>query len=114
MAIVGMWVLLPGAAGLDAYWQNLLHGRDAVTDVPQGRWDTDAYYREGAGTGQAAADRVYCRRGGFVDGAQARSRDEIGFRRCVEESRDFGLGIFAIGILEKIGALHLAALQADV
>ena len=67
VAIVGMSVLLPGAAGLDAYWQNLLQGRDAITEVPRGRWDTDAYYREGAAAGRAAADEVYCRRGGFVD-----------------------------------------------
>ncbi|WP_159002271.1 type I polyketide synthase, partial [Streptomyces sp. NRRL B-3229] len=67
VAIVGMSVLLPDAAGLDAYWHNLLHGRDAITDVPEGRWDTDAYYREGPAPGRAVADQVYCRRGGFVD-----------------------------------------------
>ncbi|MFJ5264829.1 beta-ketoacyl synthase N-terminal-like domain-containing protein [Streptomyces sp. NPDC088387] len=67
-AIVGMAVLLPGAAGLDAYWRNLTDGTDAITEVPQGRWDTDAYYREGAAGGRAVADEVYCRRGGFVDG----------------------------------------------
>lgn len=66
VAIVGMAVLLPGAADLDAYWRNLLDGRDAITDVPEGRWDGD-YYRPGSATGPAAADRVYCRRGGFVD-----------------------------------------------
>nr|WP_267924757.1 type I polyketide synthase [Streptomyces liliifuscus] len=67
MAIVGMAVLLPGAADLDAYWRNLLAGTDAITDVPDGRWDAD-YYRPGSATGPAAADQVYCRRGGFVDG----------------------------------------------
>ncbi|WOP38650.1 beta-ketoacyl synthase N-terminal-like domain-containing protein [Streptomyces sp. Li-HN-5-13] len=68
VAIVGMSVLLPGAAGLDAYWQNLLNGRDAITDVPEGRWDTDHYYRPGSAAGPSVADQVYCRRGGFVDG----------------------------------------------
>ena len=66
VAIVGMAVLLPGAADLDAYWRNLLDGTDAITDVPEGRWDSD-YYRPESATGPAAADRVYCRRGGFVD-----------------------------------------------
>jgi len=66
-AIVGMAVLLPGAPDLDTYWHNLLDGTDAVTDVPEGRWDTDTYYREGAASGPAVADQVYCRRGGFVD-----------------------------------------------
>ncbi|WP_406433243.1 polyketide synthase dehydratase domain-containing protein [Streptomyces sp. NBC_00631] len=66
VAIVGMAVLLPGAAGLDAYWQNLLNGTDAITEVPEGRWDAD-YYRPGSATGPAVPDQVYCRRGGFVD-----------------------------------------------
>jgi acyl transferase domain-containing protein/phosphopantetheinyl transferase len=63
IAIVGMAALFPGAAGLDQYWQNLLAGRDAITDVPEDRWDAEFY-----DPGQAhRPDRVYCRRGGFVD-----------------------------------------------
>ncbi|MFF4119223.1 beta-ketoacyl synthase N-terminal-like domain-containing protein [Streptomyces sp. NPDC001714] len=67
VAIVGMAVLLPGAAGLDAYWTNLRDGVDAIGEVPEGRWDAD-YYRPGSATGPAVSDEVYCRRGGFVDG----------------------------------------------
>ncbi|MFJ9894346.1 beta-ketoacyl synthase N-terminal-like domain-containing protein [Streptomyces sp. NPDC091280] len=66
VAIVGMAVLLPGAADLDAYWRNLLAGTDAISEVPQGRWDAD-YYRPDSADGPAVADQVYCRRGGFVD-----------------------------------------------
>ncbi|MDO0937442.1 beta-ketoacyl synthase N-terminal-like domain-containing protein [Streptomyces sp. DG2A-72] len=66
VAIVGMSVLLPGAADLDSYWRNLVAGTDAITDVPEGRWDSD-YYRPGSAAGRAVADQVYCRRGGFVD-----------------------------------------------
>lgn len=62
-----MSVLLPGAAGLDAYWRNLRDGVDAVGEVPQGRWDAE-YYRPGSAAEPALADRVYARRGGFVDG----------------------------------------------
>jgi acyl transferase domain-containing protein/phosphopantetheinyl transferase (holo-ACP synthase) len=67
VAIVGMSVLLPGAADLDAYWRNLLSGTDAISEVPDGRWDAD-YYRPDSASGPAVADQVYCRRGGFVDG----------------------------------------------
>ncbi|MFJ6896022.1 beta-ketoacyl synthase N-terminal-like domain-containing protein [Streptomyces hokutonensis] len=66
VAIVGMAVLLPGAADLDAYWRNLLTGTDAIGEVPEGRWDAD-YYRPDSASGPAVADQVYCRRGGFVD-----------------------------------------------
>jgi len=62
VAIVGMAVLLPGAPDLESYWRNLVDGVDAITDVPAHRWDPEFY--DPAGTGP---DRVYCRRGGFVD-----------------------------------------------
>jgi acyl transferase domain-containing protein/phosphopantetheinyl transferase len=64
VAMVGMAVLLPGSPDLAAYWTNLVAGADAITDVPEGRWDTE-FHRAAAGSD---ADRVYCRRGGFVDG----------------------------------------------
>ncbi|WP_416974805.1 beta-ketoacyl synthase N-terminal-like domain-containing protein [Streptomyces sp. 4F14] len=66
VAVVGMSVLFPGAPDLDTYWRNLRDGVDAVGEVPDGRWDA-AYYRPGTAAEPAAADRVYCRRGGFVD-----------------------------------------------
>ncbi|MFF0223498.1 beta-ketoacyl synthase N-terminal-like domain-containing protein [Streptomyces sp. NPDC004629] len=63
IAIVGMAALFPGAPDLDTYWHNLVHGVDAITEVPAARWDAE-YYAPDAGR---RADRVYCRRGGFVD-----------------------------------------------
>ncbi|MEU2392647.1 beta-ketoacyl synthase N-terminal-like domain-containing protein [Streptomyces sp. NPDC007369] len=66
VAITGMAVLLPGAPDLASYWRNLCAGADVIGEVPPGRWDT-AYYHPGSAPEPAAADRVYCRRGGFVD-----------------------------------------------
>ncbi|GHF90502.1 polyketide synthase [Amycolatopsis bullii] len=63
VAIVGMSVLLPGAPDLASYWRNLAGGVDAITEVPPGKWD-HAHY---APDEQRRADRLYCRRGGFVD-----------------------------------------------
>src|SRR5690349_19059421 len=51
-----MSVLFPGAPDLDTYWRNIVGGVDAIADVPADRWDAEYY-----------PDRVYCRRGGFVD-----------------------------------------------
>lgn len=67
VAIVGMAVLLPGAADLDAYWRNLRDGVDAIGAVPDGRWDAE-YYHPGTASDPAVANQVYARRGGFVDG----------------------------------------------
>ncbi|MBH1937602.1 polyketide synthase dehydratase domain-containing protein [Streptomyces sp. AV19] len=63
-AVVGMAVLFPGAPDLATYWRNLTGGVDAITEVPPGRWDPAFYDPAAAGD---RADRVYCRRGGFVD-----------------------------------------------
>jgi acyl transferase domain-containing protein/NAD(P)H-dependent flavin oxidoreductase YrpB (nitropropane dioxygenase family) len=43
IAIVGMACAFPGAPDLTAYWSRILRGVDAVTDVPEERWDTTVY-----------------------------------------------------------------------
>ncbi|KZM71906.1 type I polyketide synthase [Nocardia terpenica] len=67
VAIVGMAVMLPGAGELGTYWRNLVDGVDAITDVPANRWDSAVFYEPDAAEGPGRADRIYCRRGGFVD-----------------------------------------------
>lgn len=61
-AIVGMACVFPGAPDLETFRQNVEGGVDAITDVPDGRWDASFY--DAAST---AVDRFYCRRGGFID-----------------------------------------------
>ncbi|MFD5030370.1 beta-ketoacyl synthase N-terminal-like domain-containing protein [Streptomyces sp. NPDC058405] len=63
VAIVGMAAFFPGARNLDSYWHNIVNGVDAITEVPADRWDEEFY----APDGPRRSDRVYCRRGGFVD-----------------------------------------------
>jgi acyl transferase domain-containing protein len=62
VAIIGMACLFPGAPDLESFWHNVCAGVDAIGDVPPARWDP-AFYDPAA----TAADRFYCRRGGFVD-----------------------------------------------
>ncbi|MFI1000543.1 type I polyketide synthase [Streptomyces galbus] len=61
IAVVGLACRLPGADGPDAFWDLLLEGRDAISDVPGGRWTAAATgtVPEPAGPG--------VRRGGFLD-----------------------------------------------
>ncbi len=65
VAIVGMAVLLPGADSVEGYWHNLASGYDAISDLPEGRWEPEFYDPQAR-----RPDRVYCRRGGFLDGAE--------------------------------------------
>ncbi|MFT7623721.1 MAG: acyl transferase domain-containing protein [Myxococcota bacterium] len=56
-----MACVFPGAPDLTTYWKNIRDGVDAITDVPADRWDPVFYDPE-----SSAADRFYCRRGGFI------------------------------------------------
>jgi acyl transferase domain-containing protein len=64
VAIVGMALTVPGAKSVEQYWRNLVDGVDAITDVPPDRWDEE-FYDPSAPPDQP--DRVYCKRGGFID-----------------------------------------------
>jgi acyl transferase domain-containing protein/NADPH:quinone reductase-like Zn-dependent oxidoreductase/acyl carrier protein len=44
IAIVGAAGRFPGADSLDKFWDLLADGRDAVTEIPDGRWTKDFYY----------------------------------------------------------------------
>ncbi len=44
IAIIGMACRFPGAANLEEYWQLLCGGKDAVTKVPNSRWDINKFY----------------------------------------------------------------------
>ncbi|WP_189525460.1 SDR family NAD(P)-dependent oxidoreductase, partial [Streptomyces sindenensis] len=57
VAIVGVAGRYPQAADLDAFWDNLVEGRDCVTETPAGRWDRSAFF-----------DAITCNWGGWLDG----------------------------------------------
>jgi acyl transferase domain-containing protein len=45
IAIVGMGCRFPGGVeDTESYWRLLENGRDAITTIPTGRWDAEAYY----------------------------------------------------------------------
>ncbi len=63
IAIIGMAAVLPGASSVADYWDNILLGEDAVTEVPPDRWDWRLYFDEDP----EAEDRCYSRWGAFID-----------------------------------------------
>lgn len=62
-AIVGYAARFPGAADADEFWDVLRDGRDAISDVPEDRWDADEFFDPEPG----APGKVVTRRAGFVD-----------------------------------------------
>lgn len=62
IAIVGLAGVYPGAATAAGLWDNVVNRVDAITDVPEGRWDPVFFDPQ-----VSSADRFPVRRGGFVD-----------------------------------------------
>ena len=61
IAIIGMACVLPGAADVRRYWENILHKVNSIADAPP-EWEAELYYEENT----KADDRTYCKRGGFL------------------------------------------------
>ena len=64
IAIVGMACHVPGAGSIDAYWDLLADGVDAIQEVPAERFDINELYDPDPD----APGRIYTRNGGFIDG----------------------------------------------
>ncbi|KLO40205.1 polyketide synthase [Mycobacterium nebraskense] len=62
-AIVGYAARFPGAADANEFWDVLSQGRDAISEVPQDRWDVDEFFDPEPGV----PGKVVTRRAGFVD-----------------------------------------------
>lgn len=65
IAIIGMACVFPGAADADSFWANLVHGRDAITEVPRERWDPALYYDANSFV-DGAGRKTPSKWGGFV------------------------------------------------
>lgn len=44
IAVVGMAGVFPQSPDLEAFWENLISGRDLITEVPADRWDWREYF----------------------------------------------------------------------
>ncbi|UJR87253.1 MULTISPECIES: beta-ketoacyl synthase N-terminal-like domain-containing protein [Sandaracinus] len=64
-AIVGIAARFPQSADKDAFFSNLLAGRDCVTEVPRTRWDAARLYAP-----EPSPGRSISRWGGYVDGIE--------------------------------------------
>jgi acyl transferase domain-containing protein/NADP-dependent 3-hydroxy acid dehydrogenase YdfG len=62
VAIVGLSAMLPGADDVADYWENLLDGVDAITEIPRHRWDWRLYFD----ADPTVPDKIYSKWGGFL------------------------------------------------
>ncbi|WP_067339080.1 non-ribosomal peptide synthetase [Stappia indica] len=62
IAIIGMSGIFPGAPDVASFWQNLVEGRDSISEVPAERWD----WRDWWGDPQREPGRTNVKWGGFI------------------------------------------------
>ncbi len=62
LAIVGIGCMFPQSPDLRTYWQNIVNGFDAVTEIPPERWRTEDFFSED----RFAPDRLYSKWGSFL------------------------------------------------
>ncbi|NOK74547.1 MAG: hypothetical protein GFH24_608302n1, partial [Chloroflexi bacterium AL-N5] len=63
IAIVGLGCRFPGAENVEAFWNLLTRGINAIREVPTQRWDADRFYD----TTPATKGKMNTRWGGFLD-----------------------------------------------
>jgi acyl transferase domain-containing protein/NAD(P)H-dependent flavin oxidoreductase YrpB (nitropropane dioxygenase family)/NAD(P)-dependent dehydrogenase (short-subunit alcohol dehydrogenase family) len=92
VAIIGMSCILPKADDLREYWDNILSRVNAITEIPEDRWDWRDYFDPDP----KARDKIYSRWGGFLSA--------IAF-----DPLEFGM---PPNSLHSIDPMHLLALHA--
>ncbi|MCF2436969.1 hypothetical protein LV779_34530 [Streptomyces thinghirensis] len=46
IAVIGVSGAFPQAENVDAFWRNILEGRDCISEVPSSRWPVGKFYDE--------------------------------------------------------------------
>ncbi len=64
IAIVGMSGIFPMAKDVNDLWENLMKGKDCITEIPKERWDWRKYY----GDPLKEVNKTNIKWGGFIDG----------------------------------------------
>lgn len=65
IAVIGMQVEVPGANNTEQFWENLITGKDSISDVPRKRWEHNIFYS----TDKKKRNKTYCKKGGFIRNA---------------------------------------------
>ena len=85
IAIVGMACRLPGGVeGPEGFWDLLVKGVDATSELPPGRWDADALYDPDP----QAKGKIRTKRGGFLKEVDRFDARFFGISRREAESMD--------------------------
>lgn len=62
IAVTGMACRFPKSPSVDTFWNNLRAGVDCIGDIPEDRWDVEAFYN----ADPAAVGSIYVKQAGFI------------------------------------------------
>jgi malonyl CoA-acyl carrier protein transacylase len=63
IAVIGIGAIMPKANDKDTFWQNIISGKNCISEVPKSYWDWKLYYDPDP----KALDKTYTKIGGFID-----------------------------------------------
>ncbi|SFM59241.1 Acyl transferase domain-containing protein [Chitinophaga sp. YR627] len=64
IAVIGLAGRYPGAVDINAFWENLRNGVDAISEIPADRWDHQQFFDPIKGI----PGKTYAKWGGFIEG----------------------------------------------
>ncbi|MBF0443829.1 MAG: erythronolide synthase, partial [Oligoflexales bacterium] len=65
VAIIGIACIYPESKNIDEYWQNIISGRNAISEVPEERWNIQTYFDPDAES-KAGGEKSISKWGGFI------------------------------------------------
>ncbi|MGA2274099.1 MAG: SDR family NAD(P)-dependent oxidoreductase [Bryobacteraceae bacterium] len=89
VAIVGMGCVFPGASGVTEFWDNIVHKRDMIGEVPASKWDASIYFNED----RSIPETTYTKIGGFLEGFR---KDPLKFRIPPRSERQIDAAQFLV------------------
>lgn len=95
--VIGMACRFPGGSDCDEYWQELLEGRDAITEVPLSRFDINKWYDPNPGV----VGKTNCRYGGFLDSIET-DYEFFGISKAEAEAMDPHQGVLLETVWEAL------------
>lgn len=66
IAIIGIAAQFPGAPDLGHFWDNLIAGRDSITEIPANRWSLENFF-DPERTRAVSGGKSYAKWGGFLE-----------------------------------------------
>lgn len=84
IAVVAMDCIFPGAKDFSSFWKNLVVGKDVITEIPQSRWNNQAYYDPYP----LAPGKTNSRCGGFIDLPDHFHCDQFGIKPRIANAMD--------------------------